>query len=130
MEPRIGHLRLQNLYRKPAQPFEGSRPALYGSLSQSNRRLDVEVDSWTEAKTAIENISSGTSGTVRLTADFDCNYTNSAITIAGDVSVRGNGAICDGKQGGGFFNVKSGARLALDAMTLKNGKTASVSQKR
>ena len=131
MEPRVGHLRLQNLSRKPAKPFEGSRPALYGSLSQSNRRLDVEVDSWTEAKTAIENISSGSSGTITLAVGFNCSYSNSSITIVGDVTVRGNGAICDAKQGGRFFIVTPGARLALDAMTLKNGKTSgNVSQRR
>jgi hypothetical protein len=129
MEPPVGHFRLQILSRKPPKPFEGS-PALYGSLPQSNHRLDVEAHSWTDAKTAIENISSGSSGTITLATDFNCNYTNSSITIVGDVTVRGNGAICDGKQGGGFFTVASGARLALDAMTLKNGNAGNVSQRR
>jgi hypothetical protein len=89
----------------------------------------VEAHSWTDAKTAIENISSGSSGTITLATDFNCSYTNSSITIKGDVTVRGNGAMCDAKQGGGFFNVSYGARLALDAMTLKNGTSSDVSQR-
>jgi len=80
------------------------------------------VASWAEAKTAIESIASGSSGTVTLATGFNCVY-NGQITIAGDVTVHGNGAICDSSaQAGRFFAVNSGARLALDAMTLRNGK--------
>jgi hypothetical protein len=79
------------------------------------------VSSWTGLKTAIESVASGSSGTVTLATGFNCVY-NSQITIAGNVTVHGNGAICDAVQAGRFFSVSSGARLALDAMTLKNGK--------
>ena len=85
------------------------------------RRLAaVQVASWSEAETAIENIASGSSGTVTLAAGFNCDY-NGAITVTGNVTVHGYGAVCDAAQGGRFFYVNSGAQLALDAMALKNG---------
>ena len=85
---------------------------------------------WTEAKTAIENIASGSSGTVTLAAGFNCGYNgeiNGEITVTGNVTVRGYGAVCDAAQGGRFFSVNSGAQLALDAMALKNGYASYVS---
>jgi dihydrodipicolinate synthase/N-acetylneuraminate lyase len=91
------------------------------------RRLAaVQVASWTEAKTAIENIASGSSGTVTLAAGFNCGY-NGQITVTGNVTVHGYGAICDAAQAGRFFWVNSGAQLALDAMALKNGYSSQVS---
>ena len=91
------------------------------------RRLAaVQVASWSEAKTAIENIASGSSGTVTLAAGFNCGY-NGEITVTGNVTVRGYGAVCDAAQGGRFFSVNSGAQLALDAMALKNGYSSNVS---
>ena len=91
------------------------------------RRLAaVQVASWIEAKTAIENIASGSSGTVTLAAGFNCDY-NGEITVTGNVTVHGYGAVCDAAQGGRFFRVNSGAQLALDAMALKNGYSSNVS---
>jgi hypothetical protein len=59
------------------------------------RRLAaVQVVSWIEAKTAIENIASDSSGTVRLATGFNCDY-NSQITVEGNVTVHGYGAVCD-----------------------------------
>jgi hypothetical protein len=87
----------------------------------------VQVASWIEAKTAIENIASGSSGTVTLATGFECGYNNGQITVAGNVTVHGYGAVCDAAQGGRFFLVNSGAQLALDAMALKNGRWNSVS---
>ena len=100
------------------------------------RRLAaVQVASWIEAKTAIENIASGSSGTVTLAAGFNCGYNgnplaagfNGPITVAGNVTVHGYGAVCGAAQGGQFFLVNSGAQLALDAMALKNGYSVGVS---
>jgi hypothetical protein len=82
------------------------------------------VSSWTGLKAAIESIAIGSSGTVTLATGFNCIY-NGQITIAGNVTVHGNGAICDAAEVGRFFSVSSGARLALDAMTLKNGRVDS-----
>jgi hypothetical protein len=60
------------------------------------RRLAaVQVVSWIEANTAIENIASGSSGTVTLaTGGFNCDY-NGQITVEGNVTVHGYGAVCD-----------------------------------
>jgi hypothetical protein len=56
-----------------------------------------------------------------LSPNFDCSDYSGPITVAGNVTVHGHGAVCDAAQEGRFFVVDSGAQLALDAMTLKNG---------
>ena len=38
-----------------------------------------------------------------------------------NVTIHGNGAVLDAAQQGQFFNVNSGATLALDHLTLRNG---------
>ena len=101
------------------------------------RRLAaVQVASWAGLKDAIKNIASGSSGAVTLATGFNCDYngqlngatSRGQITVAGHVTVHGYGAVCDAALGGPFFQVNSGAQLALDAMTLKNGLHYSVSQ--
>ena len=63
-----------------------------------------------------------------LSPNFDCSDYSGQITIStGNVTVLGDGTICDAAQGGRFFSVSGGAQLNLDAMTLKNGFNMEVS---
>jgi hypothetical protein len=57
-----------------------------------------------------------------LAPDFTCDY-GSQITVSADtnVTIRGNGAVLDAAKQGRFFNVPSGAALALDHLVLQNG---------
>jgi hypothetical protein len=61
--------------------------------------------------------------------DFDGSDYASEIPIrAGtNVTIHGNGAVLDAAQKGRFFNVGSGATLALDQLTLQHGSGVDVS---
>jgi hypothetical protein len=62
------------------------------------------------------------SGTVTLTADFNCSDYAAEIVVAGNVTVLGNGAVCDARLRGRFFNLASGtSALTLDSITLRHG---------
>ena len=102
----------------------------------------VELASWTDAKTAIEAIASGSSAAFTLAANFDCNCGNEThndqIKVVGHVTIHGNGAVLDGSQmkktwrsfdeKGGFFSVNANAQLHLDSMTLQNSDTTGTSE--
>jgi hypothetical protein len=110
-------------------PGSGFDPPHMGDIpvqARPRHLTAVQVASWDGLKDAIDNIASGSSGTFALATGFNCGY-NGEITVTGNVTVRGYGAVCDAAQGGRFFSVNSGAQLALDAMTLKNGRTDYVS---
>jgi hypothetical protein len=57
-----------------------------------------------------------------LAPDFTCDY-DSQITVSAsmNVTIHGNGATLDAAKQGRFFNVPSGAALALDHLVLQNG---------
>jgi hypothetical protein len=78
---------------------------------------------WTGLSESITNIPSSGSATFSLDVDFDCSDYASEIPIrAGtNVTIHGNGAVLDAAQQGRFFNVDSGATLALDHLTLQHG---------
>jgi hypothetical protein len=80
------------------------------------------LTTWARLKAAVEGTLSGSSVTFVLSPNFDCSDYSGEITIStGNVTVLGDGTICDAAQGGRFFSVSYGAQLNLDAMTLKNG---------
>jgi hypothetical protein len=57
-----------------------------------------------------------------LAAGFTCGYDSQITVSAGtNVTIHGNGAVLDAAGKGRFFNVPSGAALALDHMVLQNG---------
>ena len=57
-----------------------------------------------------------------LAPDFTCGYDSQITVSAGtNVTIHGNGAVLDAAQQGRFFNVYSGATLALDHLTLQHG---------
>jgi hypothetical protein len=47
-----------------------------------------------------------------------------------NVTIHGNGAVLDAAQQGQFFNVNSGATLALDHLTLRNGLSEAMKEAR
>ena len=53
-----------------------------------------------------------------FTCDYDSQITVSAST---NVTIHGNGAVLDAAKQGRFFEVPSGAALALDHVVLQNG---------
>ena len=58
-------------------PGSGFDPPHVGDIpvqARLRRLAAVQVASWIEEKTAIENIASGSSGTVTLAAGFNCGY--------------------------------------------------------
>jgi hypothetical protein len=96
------------------------------------------VTTWAGLRAAVESTPSDvvygplyhvmSSVTLVLSPNFDCSDYSSQITIStGNVTVLGDGTICDAAQGGRFFYVSRGAQLNLDAMTLKNGLASDVS---
>jgi hypothetical protein len=89
------------------------------------------VTTWAGLKAAVESTPSGSSVTFVLSPNFDCSdysYSGEITISTGNVTVLGDGTICDAAQGGRFFSVGSGAQLNLDAMTLKNGAAEYVSR--
>jgi hypothetical protein len=106
-----------------------SSPTVHSFLGTEPPPPPTEYSSpktWTELKDAIGEIESGSSGTFVLPSDFDCSDYNSIINIKGNVTVHGNGAVCDAGQKDSFFFLFSEqliifASLTLDWMTLKNG---------
>ena len=57
-----------------------------------------------------------------LAPDFTCDYGSQITVSAGtNVTIHGNGATLDAAKKGRFFNVDSGAALAIDHMVLQNG---------
>jgi hypothetical protein len=79
---------------------------------------------WTGLSKSIKNIPSSGSATFALDVDSDCSDYDSEIPIptGTNVTIHGNGAVLDAAQKGGrFFNVGSGAALALDHLTLQHG---------
>jgi hypothetical protein len=59
---------------------------------------------------------------ITLDAGFDCNYDSEITILHGtNITIHGNGAVLDAAHKGRFFNVKSGAALALDHLVLRRG---------
>ena len=89
--------------------------------SGSNGSLSATAGSWTDLAKKI----APTSGWVKITLDaaFDCSDYGSEIGIhtGANVTIHGNGATLDAAKKGRFFNVSSGAALALDHLVLQNG---------
>jgi hypothetical protein len=57
-----------------------------------------------------------------LAPGFTCDYDSQIAVSAGtNVTIHGNGAVLDAAKQGRFFNVPSGAALALDHLVLQNG---------
>jgi hypothetical protein len=81
--------------------------------------LSVVARSWTELTSAIP-ISGA--ATITLASDFACDYGSEIDIPRGtNVSILGMGVVLDAVKKGRFFNVNGGA-LALDSLTLMNGK--------
>jgi hypothetical protein len=107
--------------------FEATRsPNLLAAATSSSlhrRRLSTSVASWTKLKEAIG--SSPSTITLTFAANFNCNYDSQIFISSGDVTIHGGNATCDARLLGRFYEISSGASLALNAMTLKNGRGAS-----
>ena len=82
---------------------------------------DMKVNNWTEASASIASITTGSSGTVIFSANFNCSDYTKMITITGSVTVHGSGAVCDANEAGSFFHVNQGAVFRLASMTLRKG---------
>jgi predicted outer membrane repeat protein len=115
-------LHADRMSRQPPGYFGGTDDNRSQSNNDNRRLANVEVHSWAQASASIANITSGLTGTVTFAADFDCSDYTAEIVVSGNVTVRGNGAVCDAGQNGRFFWLNSErSALALDSMTLKNG---------
>jgi hypothetical protein len=106
--------------------FEATRsPNLLAAATSSSlhrRRLTTSVASWTELKATIG--SSPSTITLTFAANFNCNYDSQISISSGDVTIHGGNATCDANLQGRFYTINSGASLALNAMTLKNGRVS------
>ena len=81
----------------------------------------AQVISWTGIRNSIPT--SGPATIVLGAATFNCDDYDSQITIptGTSVTIHGNNATLDAAQKGRFFQVNSGAALALDHLVLQNG---------
>ena len=95
---------------------------------------DLSPAAWTGLGTSIKNIPSSGSATFALDVDFDCSdyvdFGEIPIPTGTNVTIHGNGAVLDAAQQGQFFNVNSGATLALDHLTLRNGLSEAMKEAR